>query len=131
MTVTNESTVTFRETPVGVPPAVKSLFYGGEHRGYEFLYPKGGPSMVADITPQPPVTYTPMIAATAPAPTAEATPEPAFTPAPAPVETAAAEPAAAQPELAHTASPVPLVALGGLASLLIGLGAGFIRRFVA
>ena len=39
--VTEEPVVSFRETPVGVPPAVKSIFYGGEHRGYEFVYPKG------------------------------------------------------------------------------------------
>lgn len=39
--VTEDPFVTFRETPAGVPPAVKSLFYGGEYNGYEFVYPKG------------------------------------------------------------------------------------------
>ena len=38
--LTDDPTVTFRETPAGVPPAIKSLFYGGEYRGYEFVYPK-------------------------------------------------------------------------------------------
>ena len=39
--LTDDPTVTFRETPAGVPPAIKSLFYGFEHTGYEFVYPKG------------------------------------------------------------------------------------------
>jgi hypothetical protein len=38
--LTDDPTVTFRETPAGVPPAIKSLFYGFEHTGYEFVYPK-------------------------------------------------------------------------------------------
>jgi hypothetical protein len=38
---TDKPTVTFRETPAGVPPAVRSLFHGGETRGYEFVYAKG------------------------------------------------------------------------------------------
>jgi hypothetical protein len=40
MVATDESTVTFKETAAGVPPMVKSLFYGGELSGYEFVYPK-------------------------------------------------------------------------------------------
>lgn len=32
--LTEEPAVTFRETPAGVPPAVKTLFYGGEYHGY-------------------------------------------------------------------------------------------------
>jgi hypothetical protein len=39
--LTDDATVTFRETPAGVPPAIKSLFYGGEYHGYELVYPKG------------------------------------------------------------------------------------------
>jgi|SRR5688572_25699032 hypothetical protein len=38
--VTLDLVVTFRETAAGVPPAIKSLFYGGEHRGYELVYPQ-------------------------------------------------------------------------------------------
>jgi hypothetical protein len=126
MTVTAESTVTFNETPVGVPPAIKSLFYGGEHRGYEFVYPKGGPDLTPQLPPrQPEITYTPTAAPTETAAVARTEP---------PVETAAitsTESAAEQPavvELPHTASPVPLVALGGLASLILGLGANLIRQ---
>lgn len=37
--VTDDPAVTFRETPAGVAPAIKSLFYGGYHEGYQFLYP--------------------------------------------------------------------------------------------
>jgi hypothetical protein len=41
MTVTEESMVTFRETPAGVAPAARSLFYGGEHRGVRVRVPEG------------------------------------------------------------------------------------------
>jgi len=40
MVATDESTVTFKETPAGAPPIVKSLFYGGELDGYAFVYPR-------------------------------------------------------------------------------------------
>src|SRR4029077_10537385 len=61
--VTKESTVTFRETPAGVPPEVKALFYGGEHSGYEFMYPKRE-AVVKEVRPQPPITFAPIAAAT-------------------------------------------------------------------
>jgi hypothetical protein len=155
MNVTSESTVTFRETPAGVPPAVKSLFYGGEHSGYEFVYPKGGPDLLAEVAPQPPASYSPVAIVTettrtraaesnaAASADAAASAEPAPVPEPAP----AAEPAPAEPQraetpaapaaepaprqLPRTASPLPFVALGGFASLFVGLGAGAIRRFLA
>ena len=38
--VTPEPVVSFRETPAGVPAAVKSLFYGGEHNGYAVHVPE-------------------------------------------------------------------------------------------
>jgi len=107
MSVTSEATVSFRETPAGVPPAVRSLFYGGEHRGYEFVYPRGGPVMTVAATaaPQPEITYAPIanssasaaenrsLAAETPntaAVAAESSPEPS---APAVTAEAAAEPA--------------------------------------
>ena len=126
--LTDESTVTFRETPAGVPPAVKSLFYGGEYRGYEFVYPKGGPNMIAEVWPQPEVTYS-----LAPEPVFEPAVEP-FEPVAEPEPVAEAFPEAApvqEPvELPRTASPLPLMATGGLASLLVGLGLGLLRRRV-
>jgi hypothetical protein len=129
--LTEEPVVSFRETPAGVPPAVRSLFYGGEYRGYEFVYPKGGPIMIAEVVPQPEITYTPYPA-----------PEPVIEPEVEPLEVVAepaAEPVAqAEPlpppegvELPRTASPLPLVATGGLASLLVGLGLALLRRRVA
>ena len=39
--ITDDTSVTFRETPAGAPPAIKALFYGGLREGYEFVYPKG------------------------------------------------------------------------------------------
>ena len=126
--LTEDPLVTFRETPEGVPLAVKSLFYGGEYRGYQFVYPEGGPIMIAEILPQPAITY---------AYPATPAPEPVFEPAP--VEPIAEPVAEAVPEaeplpqqepveLPRTASPLPLVATGGLASLLVGLGLSLLRR---
>lgn len=124
--LSEEALVTFRETPEGVAPAIKSLFYGGEYRGYEFVYPKGGPNMIATVLPQQPITYTPF-----PAPPMA---EPVFEPEVEPVAEPIAEAVPAefpQPEpveLPRTASPLPLVATGGLASLLVGLGLSLLRR---
>lgn len=124
--ITEDPMVTFKETPAGVPRAVHALFYGGEYRGYEFVYPRGGPNMIAAIVPQPEITYSEAPAAPALFPIAEPEPrfaaepviEPAIEPVPPP------EPA----ELPRTASPLPLVAVGGLTSLLAGLGLGLLRR---
>lgn len=128
VSVTEHPTVSFRETPAGVPAAVKSLFYGGEHRGYEFVYGKGGPLMVAKVVPQPEITFTPNPVAAAPEAVAEREAEFAAEPAE-PVIEPAAEPLPQEPvELPRTASPLPFVAVGGLASLLAGLGLGLIRR---
>lgn len=129
--VTDAPTVTFREMPAGVPAAVRSLFYGGEGRGYEFVYAKGELATIPVSPAQPLTTYTPM-PATTPEPLA-AEPAPAFTEttpsaAPALADTAEAATVAPVPEeLAKTASPLPLVALGGLLTLLAGLGAGLVR----
>lgn len=132
--ITDKPTVTFRETPAGVPPAVRSLFYGGERRGYEFVYDRSRMMTAEPALAQPPITYTP-IPATAP-PAAYAEPAPAAVPGAATPEPAAAEPvplaaestAAAPEEMPTTASPLPLVALGGLLTLLAGVGAGLVGR---
>ena len=123
LTTTDESVVTFKETPAGVPPVIQSLFYGGESNGYEFVYPDQLP-MVAFERPQPPITYSallvPRVAEVAVAEVA-----------PAPVEVLPAEPVAPEPavaELPKTASPLPLVALFGLGAVLTGLGARTLRR---
>lgn len=126
--LTDDPFVTFRETPVGVPPAVRSLFYGGEYHGYEFVYFGDGPNMIPEVWPQPEVRFVPYTAA-APAamePLTEADAEPMFEP----VVEQAAEPAVqpAPAELPRTASPLPFVAAGGLASILAGLGLGRLRR---
>jgi LPXTG-motif cell wall-anchored protein len=128
--LTPEADVTFLETPAGVPPALRSLFYGHEYRGYEFVYPKGWPNMVPEVVPQPEITYTvepmpviePPFEPLAPEPVAEPAVEPVGEPVPEPVP----EPAPA--ELPRTATPLPAIAVGGLASLLAGLGLGLRRR---
>jgi len=123
--LSDEAMVTFRETPAGVPPAVRSLFYGGEYRGYEFVYPKGGPNMIPEEFPQPEITYTfaaePVIEPAIEFVEPEPPPEPVVEQAPEPLP-------GPEPELPRTASPLPLLAVGGLGSLLAGLGLGLRRR---
>jgi hypothetical protein len=129
--LTDDPMVTFKETPEGVPPAVRSLFYGGEYRGYEFVYPKGGPNMIAEVVPQPEITYTPLPAAPAPEPVFEPEVE-AVQPesAPQPIAEQVSEPVRQPVELPRTATPLPLLAVGGFSSLLVGLGIGLHRRRV-
>lgn len=132
MQLTDTPTVTFMETPSGVPPAVRTFFYGGEYHGYQFVYPKGGPNMIANVAPQPEITLTPNpapIIDTPPlryeAPPIAAAPVfelPAFEP---PLEQAPVAPPA---ELPKTGSDLPLIVLGGLSSILGGLGVRLRRR---
>lgn len=123
--VTTHAMVTFKETPAGVPPVVRSLFYGGEYRGYEFVYPSGDPVMLRTDRPQPAITY----AASAPVPVADPVPEPVtmpsarvpYAPVAAPVQT----------ELPRTATRLPWVTVGGFVTLMLGLGVGLLRRHLS
>lgn len=135
MVATENPSVTFRETPAGVPPAVKSVFWGGELRGFAFVYAKGEPIMTPKAIMQPPVSYTPNAVTAAPI----AEPYPGAEPAapdlepaiPATELAAAGEPAAPVPEeLPKTATRVPMTAVGGLTTLLAGLGISLLRRRV-
>jgi hypothetical protein len=136
VTATKTATVTFMETPAGVPPAIRSLFYGGELNGYEFVYPPGGPIMVAEVVPQPEIAYMSTPIPTLPDP--RIVPERAAVPKPAalPESAAVAEPAPAQEpsappaDLPRTATPVPMIALGGVASLLAAFGIGLVRKAI-
>ena len=125
--LTGDAVVTFMETPAGVPVAVRSLFYGNEYRGYEFVYGKGEPNMIPPVVRQPEITYT-----ATPAPAWEPVIEPEVEPV-APVEAVPEVEPVPEPqpvELPRTASPVPFFAVGGLATLLAGLGLGLLRRRV-
>lgn len=140
--LTDDPIVTFRETPAGVPPAVRSIFYGNEYLGYEFVYPAGGPNMVAEVFPQPPITYAlppavgiPEFAAPLVVPPVEEPLVETAMPAAEPelmAEAAvgqAAEPAPVAPaELPRTAGLLPLMTVTGLGSLLAGVGLGALRR---
>lgn len=124
--LTPEADVTFLETPAGVPPAVRSLFYGHEYGGYQFVYPKGGPNIIPEVVPQPEITYTVEPMPVIEPPYEPLAPAPATEPAVEPVPEPVGEPAPA--ELPRTATPLPLIAIGGLTSLLAGLGLGLLRR---
>lgn len=135
LVTTDNPSVTFKETPAGVPPAVKAMFWGGELSGFAFVYPKGEPVMTPKAIVQTPVSYTPIPVAGAPIAEPLAEPDALLEPATPVTELAAAEPAAtpetAAPEqLPKTATVVPTMVLGGLTSLLAGLGIGLLRRRV-
>jgi hypothetical protein len=122
LNVTDEATVTFRETATGVPPAIKAIFYGGEHSGYEFVYGGMLPMERAPIIPQPAVTYMPMTALESVEMPALLEFEPAVEPA---IEPAVEQ---APTELPKTADLVPLVALMGALSIILGIGIGMLRQ---
>lgn len=154
-TVTEDPIVTFRETPVGVPPAVRSLFYGGEERGYEFIYPDGQISTLTggstELTYLPSVPEAAVTSAALPdwakpfgcavpeepceEPTAaaeelaELAPTSGFEPAPM-VDTMKEPTEESSARLPGTASPLPLVGLFGLLALALGLGTYIARRTV-
>jgi hypothetical protein len=121
-TLTPDPDLTFMETPAGVPPAARSLFYGHEYRGYAFVYPKGEPNMIAAVVPQPEISYTVEAMPVIEPPYEPLAPEPAAEPVGEPV------PEPVPVELPRTATPFPVIAVGGLASLLAGLGLGLLRR---
>jgi len=135
--VTGEAVVTFKETPAGVPPVIRSLFYENESSGYEFVYQGKEPVMTPAVMPQPPITYTRMPAVATPEPVVEPAPparlappatEPAPVPAFEPAPAATGELVVTAEELPHTATTLPLFAVGGLASLVLGLGTALARR---
>jgi hypothetical protein len=132
-TITEESMVTFRETPAGVAPAIKSLFYGGESHGYEFVYPRSGPDMTVKVPVQPEITYTAMPVVKIPAQAMGSAPPVALAPPLSPVlglSLPEYSPVPAAPELPRTASPLPLIGLSGLCALILGLGTGMLRRYL-
>lgn len=128
--VTEEPTVTFKETPVGVPPAIKSLFYGGEHRGYEFVYGPLAPMVRRLARPQAEVTYT----YTPPPVLGMVESEPVLLTEPEPLEPTLSYAEVVPPvvaELPATATRLPWVTVGGFGLLVLGLGAGLLRRHVS
>lgn len=53
MTPADKPVVTFEETPVGTPEAIKAWFYPGDTIGHEFVYPKDQAQRIAAATHQP------------------------------------------------------------------------------
>jgi LPXTG-motif cell wall-anchored protein len=136
--VTSETTVTFKETRADAPPAVRSLFYAGEHQGYEFIYPKMKPAIAIDefTTKQQAVTHVEQNVAenrTAPA-AIEPQPEPQaqseqLAPPSAPEERPAATSGIAESkELPKTSSTMPSFGLLGFGAMFLGFGVSALRR---
>ena len=53
LTPTDKPVVTFEETPVGTPEAIKAWFYPGDTVGHEFVYPQDQALRIAAATRQP------------------------------------------------------------------------------
>ena len=64
---TNDTVVTFRETPVGYLDTVKAWFYPGEKSGEEFLYSRKEAREITNAIHQPVLTMPAPTRATAPA----------------------------------------------------------------
>lgn len=139
--VTDDVVLTFRESPVGQPHALRAMFYSGREWGEEFVYPKLQATQIAKVANTAVLSMPAQEEAAAPeAPQViaelEATPLTAVEPSgeevqtaevvtpPTPAEFQAAENAPAA-ELPKTASPLPLIGLLGL----LALGGGFALRF--
>ena len=139
MEPTDKPVITFRETPVGQPLALRAMFYPGRTWGEEFVYPKARATELAKSTSTPVLSMPAELAKEEPKPEApevvaelQQAPVTAIEPSGAevaktevvtPPTAAAIETAAALPK---TASPLPLVGLLGL----LALGAGLTLRFV-
>ena len=93
--------------------------------GYEFVHWKGGPIMTAEVRPQPPIMHT---IPAAPAPAVAPVEKPEIELFVEPLEHQPAPEAPPLEEIPRTASPLPLMGVGGLTSLLLGLGVGVLRR---
>jgi hypothetical protein len=129
LTTTDEPAVTFKETRADAPPAVRSVFYGGESRGYEFVYGETEPFAFEALPAAEPVTPAPaeesLVAEAAPAPVASELVAEPIAPEPLPELVI---PQSDVRELPKTASPLTTVGLMGVAAVLLGLGAGALRR---
>ena len=84
--------------------------------------------MTAEVRPQPPITYTRIPAAPAPAVAPVEEPEIKLFVEPLEYQPASEAPPPTLEEIPRTASPLPLMGVGGLTSLLLGLGVGVLRR---
>ena len=138
MEATDEAIVTFRETPAGVPPAVIAVL----RRRAQWVRVHVSPRRTGDDRHGHPAAADHLhvhAGASGRNPGGESRLlSPLSTSREqagggvgqgSPVVEPAAEPAVAPAaELPQTASPLPLFAFGGFASLLLGLGAGLLRR---
>ncbi len=147
---TSKTVITFRETPVGQPEALRAWFYPGRNWGEEFVYPKARAIELAqatktivlftpaEITPEVTVAVKspdePVVVQLKQAPVMAIKPTgeevaiaEVVTPPPAEAEVAAQTTPELPAALPKTASPMPLIGLLGLLSL----GGAFAVRAVA
>jgi len=148
---TDQTVITFRERPAGLPEALRAWFYPGHNWGEEFVYPKAKALELAkstntvvlytpaEITPE---VTTPIQSAEEPAvvelkqapvmaikPTGEEIQITEAVTAP-PAEALVAENSVPVPEqtLPKTASPMPLIGLLGLLALSAALALRFVNK---
>jgi hypothetical protein len=134
--VTDKTVITFSETPVGQPFALRAIFYPGRAWGEEFVYPKIKALALAKVA-ELPVLSMPMQKEVSAMPEApeivaelENTPLTAIEPGGEEVQTEEVvtlpEIAAAGPPvvLPKTASPIPLLGVFGLLAIAGGLALG-------
>jgi hypothetical protein len=143
LTATDKVVLTFRETPIGQPVALKGMFYPGRQWGEEFVYPKVRATEIARATnetvlsmpatmekeasmPESPAVVAELqeapLTAVNPAGEEVQTAEVVTPPTPAEVLVARNE------ELPKTASPLPLFALLGMLALGGGMALTEKRR---
>jgi hypothetical protein len=142
---TDKSSFLFWETAAGQPRAVRAWFYPADNFGQEFVYPKGRPNQIAQVTnqetaapPAPEPLAAPAPAAQEPVEVAQNTPPPSperqQTPAVEPPQPRAPQPTPFVSEnnkprvLPETASNLPLLALTGFLSVAASLGVGVIAK---
>jgi len=129
MNATDNTVISFYETPADEPPAIRSWFAPSELIGYEFVYPKKQAVELAQATKQivPAEAFEPTESTMKSVPLVAEAPESNEQPITQlmRVPPAATEPevvTVAQAELPKTASPIPLIALMGATFIAIGFG---------
>lgn len=129
---TDKTVITFRERPVGQPPALRAWFYPGRQWGEEFVYAKSRAVVLAKVVKEP-VLATPIELEAAPIEALKTAPVVAIQPTGEEVELAQVvePPPVIAANLPKTASLLPLIGLLGMLSLGAGFAVSLISKRLA